>query len=122
MCPATKVGTLLSGTKHNPVVGIAVSSTTSITGARCNWRGSSLTNACSSAGRHKAEIAVFGCSGALATTVLLIGIFIIRSSEAQAQVFGNRPQGQGRQTSQAAHQKNGHGQQGDEQRARSEEQ
>ncbi|RMS52540.1 hypothetical protein ALP65_04651 [Pseudomonas aeruginosa] len=54
ICSATEVGTAWSGTKHSKVVSTAVSSTTSITGERSNWRGSSLTKACSSAGRHKA--------------------------------------------------------------------
>ncbi|MNX58466.1 hypothetical protein D3C86_893090 [compost metagenome] len=76
ICAATKVGTAVSGMKHSTVVRMAVSSTTSITGARCNCRGSSLTKACTSAGRHRAEIAVFGCSGAFTATGLVTGIFI----------------------------------------------
>ncbi|KWV86856.1 hypothetical protein PFLmoz3_03593 [Pseudomonas fluorescens] len=79
ICTATKVGTVVSGTKHNTVVRMAVSSTTSITGERCSWRGSSLTNAWTSAGRHRAEIAVLAGSWGLTGAAFFTGIFIFIS-------------------------------------------
>ncbi|VVN40139.1 hypothetical protein PS645_05356 [Pseudomonas fluorescens] len=91
ICAATKVGTAGSGIKHSTVVKMAVSSTTSITGERFSWRGSSLTNACNNAGRHSAEIAVFGCSGAFAAAGLLAGMFNVLLLKRELKSSTNQP-------------------------------
>ena len=74
ICTARPTLTAGLGMKHSTVVRMAVSSTTSITGARLSWRGSSLTKACFSAGRHSAWKLVLEVCALFSTRV---GAFIM---------------------------------------------
>ena len=78
ICTARPVETAGLGTKHSKVVRTAVISTTSITGERSSWRGSSLTKACFKAGFHSAaKLVLAWFLGVLAPCCAFTGAFIM---------------------------------------------
>src|SRR5690606_10212961 len=96
ICTPRAVLTAGLGAKHSTLVTSAVSSTTSITGDRTSWRGSSLTKACLRAGRHSAPRPVCGwLLDDWALRCAVTGAFIT-VSPSERQVFGQRAQGQRR--------------------------